>query len=101
VLTGQDALFDVKPKYNIGNIPDGTANTLLIVEAGRPVPWTKPADLPYRTDMPLPKLGGSFRMGFYAVMADDLVRFVSKEVSEKTLRCAINPHDGQVLGPDW
>ena len=28
-----------------GDFPDGTSNTFLVVEAGEPVPWTKPEDL--------------------------------------------------------
>src|SRR5262249_27686727 len=41
-------------------IPDGTSNTLGVVEAGEAVPWTKPDELPYDPKAPLPKLGGLF-----------------------------------------
>ena len=40
-----------------GSIPDGTANTILVVEAAEAVPWTKPEDLEYDPNGPLPKLG--------------------------------------------
>src|SRR5262245_56247240 len=35
---------------------DGLANTLLVVEAGEAVPWTKPVDLRIDSKKPLPKL---------------------------------------------
>jgi hypothetical protein len=80
---------------------DGTTNTLLIVEAGEAVPWTKPVDLPYRAKGPLPKLGGQFKDGFNAALADGSVRFLYRSLSEQTLRAAITPAGGEILGPDW
>ena len=38
-------------------IPDGSSNTLLCVEAATLVEWTKPGDMPYTPDGPLPALG--------------------------------------------
>jgi hypothetical protein len=43
---------------------DGTAYTILAVEAGEPVPWTKPEELAYDPDKPLPQLGGLFKRDF-------------------------------------
>jgi hypothetical protein len=81
---------------------DGTSNTLLVVEAGEAVPWTKPADLPYAADKPIPKLGGQdWPPGFLAALADGSVRFIGKKMSERTLRAAITPMGGEVLGSDW
>jgi hypothetical protein len=80
---------------------DGTANTFLIVEAGDPVLWTKPDDIPYASKAPLPKLGGIFKEGFSAALADGSVRFVKRSVSEKTIRAAITPAGGELLGADW
>ena len=45
--------------------------------------------------------GGQFPGGFNAAMWDGTVRFVSDTVTDKTLQLALNPSDGQVLGPDW
>ena len=85
---------------------DGTSNTIIIVEAAEPVEWTKPADL--NIDVAnvaqgtVPKLGGFSPNGFYAALADGTVRFIDRgRTSDKTIRQAFNPADGQVMGQDW
>jgi hypothetical protein len=83
------------------SFPDGTSNTILIVEAAEAVLWTKPDELVYDPKKPLPKLGGQFPGHFAVVMADTSVRLVRNMVSKETLQNAINPADGNPLGPDW
>ena len=82
-----------------GDFPDGTSDTFLIVEAGPPVPWTKPDDLPYDPDGPLPDLRPLFKDGFRAGLCDGSVRFIPRETSEATLRAAITRNGGERL--DW
>jgi hypothetical protein len=102
VLAGKGTAFDGKKGMRIpADFPDGTSNTILIVEAKDAVPWTKPADLPYDDKKPLPKFGGLFKDGFHVALADGSVRFVSSKISERTLRFAITRDDGEVLGSDW
>lgn len=104
LITGPNTLY---PKWNpklslVRDIPDGTPNTILFVEAGDPVPWTKPDDVKYNPQGPLPKLGSLSPDGFFAGMGDGSIRFVERRrVSDQTLRSVIDPRDGQVLGPDW
>jgi prepilin-type processing-associated H-X9-DG protein len=85
------------------SFPDGIANTILIIEAADPVPWTKPDELVYDPNKPLPRLGGHFWQGTNAAMADGHVVTlrIGNGLSEQTLRNAIDPNDGQRLGPDW
>jgi len=102
VFTGKATAFDGKKGLRIPNdFPDGTSNTILIIEAKDAVPWTKPADLPYDAKKPLPKLGGLFKDGFHAALADGSVRFIRRTISARTLRDAITRDDGNVLGSDW
>jgi RNA polymerase sigma factor (sigma-70 family) len=101
VLVGPGALFDDEgggPRLK--NIKDGTANTIMVVEASQPVPWTKPEDVPFDKEKPLPKLGGVFKEGFNAAFADGSARFLSKKLSEKVLRAAITSNGGEFLGGD-
>jgi hypothetical protein len=83
------------------DFPDGTSNTILVVEAGRAVPWTKPEDLPYSPDGPLPPLGGISKGGFRVSLGDASAREVSKNTSHATIRAAITRNAGDQLGPDW
>lgn len=80
---------------------DGTSNTILIIEAGEPVPWTKPQDLPYAPDKPLPKIGGLFRNDYNCAMADGTVRCISRACSESTLRAAITAYGDDPVSGDW
>jgi hypothetical protein len=74
---------------------DGASYTLLAAEAGEPVPWTKPDDLPYDPNKPLPKLGGLFSDGYHVVFCDGSVRFVKHKFNEKIMRWLITYDDGQ------
>jgi hypothetical protein len=104
VMYGPRAAFKPGKKTRItADFPDGLSNTILAVEAGEPVPWTKPADVPYAPDKPLPRFGGLFPglPKFNVVLADGSVRFLKRTISEKTLRAAITPDDGEPLGSDF
>ena len=81
---------------------DGTVNTVILVEAAAAVPWTKPDELFFDPDQPLPPLGGRFKYGFHLVTADGAIYFVKPgRVSEATLKDAVIIDDGKVLPPDW
>ena len=80
------------------SFPDGLPNTLLVVEAGRPVPWTKPDDVAYDPKKPVPALGGAFAGVFHAAFADGTVRALPRRIGEKTLRAIITPAGGESTG---
>jgi len=102
VFVGKGAAFEGREGLRMpADFPDGTSNTLFVVEAGPPVPWTKPDDLIYDPDGPLPDLTCLFKDGFRAGLGDGSMRFVRKETSEATLRAAITRNGGENLGDDW
>ncbi len=78
---------------------DGTSNTLLVVEAGEAVPWTKPDDIPFDEKKPVPRLGGDFGFGFHAALADGSVLFIKNTIDDKLLKLLIMPADGYPI--DW
>jgi hypothetical protein len=78
-------------------ITDGTSNTLGLVEAGPPVPWTKPADIVYDASRPLPCFVGPFANVCNAGTLDGVVHSLRPNLDETTLRRLIEPSDGQVL----
>jgi hypothetical protein len=59
VFVGPGTAFE-RPGLTWKDFSDGPGSTFLVVEAAEEVPWTKPADLAYDPDGPLPKLGGRF-----------------------------------------
>lgn len=107
-LVGPDTMLDPIPgpngmlvtRYRLSNIPDGTSNTIMAVEARDPTIWTRPDDLPYDPKGPLPKFGIS-PDGFHVLLGDGSVRFIRSTISEATLRAAITCSDGMPLGADW
>jgi RNA polymerase sigma factor (sigma-70 family) len=100
VFVGPGAGFEKHRQMRMADILDGTANTILVVEAGKPVPWTKPEDLPYAADEPLPELGGLFKDVFQAAFMDGSAYTLKKKCDEKTLRLAVTRADGQVFDLD-
>jgi prepilin-type processing-associated H-X9-DG protein len=95
VFTGKGTVFPGPKGTRIQDITDGTSNTVMIVEAGESVPWTKPADLPFKEGQPLPKLGGIFKGGFNMALCDGSVRFVRPNFNARTLALMITRSDGQ------
>jgi hypothetical protein len=99
-LVGEGAAFEGRAGVNVAEFTDGTANTLFLVESAGGVPWSKPEDLHYSSDTPLPRIGGIYPDGFTAALADASVRFISIAASEKTLRAAITRNGHDEVGKD-
>jgi hypothetical protein len=90
------------------DFPDGTSNTILFVEARQHVPWSKPADIPYGPNIPLPALGQDYKSRgswpfccptrttprFLVCMADGAVRMMTSNITEVTMRALIVRNDG-------
>jgi RNA polymerase sigma factor (sigma-70 family) len=94
VFVGPHAGFEKHRALRLPDFLDGTSNTILIVEAGSAVPWTKPEDLHYSADEPLPQLGGLFPDVFNAAFADGSVFALSKHGDQDALRKLITRDDG-------
>jgi hypothetical protein len=87
VLVGPGTAFE-RPdsRVRFHDLPRDAAQTVLVVEAADPVPWTKPEDLSYVPDGPLPKVGGLVGNGFHALFADGDVRWIEAEQQKSALR---------------
>ena len=89
VFVGPGAAFEGAKGVSLKDFADGTSNTLLIVEAADAVPWTRPAELPFSPDLPLPALGGHFPDVFVASLADGSTQSVRQTLADESLRAAI------------
>lgn len=89
-IVGPGAAFEGANGLKFSDFKDGTSNTMSIAEAWDPVPWSKPEDLVYDPNGPLPRFGGIMRDGsFRALFADGFVHEISKGVREDTIRALI------------
>jgi hypothetical protein len=88
-----------------------SAERLMAAESGQPVLWTKPADIVYDPNGPLPPLGAGYaksirllcseigvQHGFNACFGDGRVRFVRDNADEQVLRGLIT---GTLDKVDW
>lgn len=92
---------------------DGPANVIAIVEAQRPVPWTKPADLEFNFEEPasIANTPTWFPDGWYVAYGDGKVDFVRSTMEATQLRNLFStwesPDSGFTLSeyrkfsPDW
>jgi hypothetical protein len=102
VFVGKGAVFEGQEGLRLSaDFPSGLSGTLLVVEAGPPVPWTKPEDLPYAPDQPQPDLRPLFKGGFRAGLADGSMRWVRHDLAEATLRALVTRNGADKPGPDW
>ena len=100
IFVGKGTPFEGGQGPRWEDISDGTDRTILIVEADEAVPWTKPDELPYAADKPLPALGGGPRGSFLAAMVDGRVLAIPAKFDEALLRRAITRNDKQPLDLD-
>ena len=83
---------------------------MLVVEAAEAVPWTKPDDLAYAPDRPLPRLGLGLtkpvkflgrelrrKPGFNAAFADGSTRLLDAGTDEATLRALVTRNGGEAV----
>jgi hypothetical protein len=94
VFVGEGAAFEGKEGLRP---PADASGTILVFEAGEPVPWTKPQDVAYDPGRPPPRPEGLFRGGFRACAADCSRHWVPTETSDEALRALISRDGGRKL----
>jgi RNA polymerase sigma factor (sigma-70 family) len=97
VFTGKGTIFEGERGMRITDVSDGTSVTILLIDAGAAVPWTKPADLAYDAKKELPKLGGIFPEGFWFARADGSASFCRNRFREEALRAMITRNGGETV----
>ena len=80
------AMFNTGRGRTMTGVSDGTSNTILYVEGGDKVTWSRFQEYRYDPKGPLPVLGKPGRSTFMVVMGDGSVRNIRKDMNETTLR---------------
>jgi hypothetical protein len=102
VFHGRGAAFEGNEGLRIADFTDGLSNTIMIIEAGEPVPWTKPEELEYDPDQPLPPLRAPYKDLIRIQLGDGSTRTICpSKISETTLRAVITRNGNEKLGDDW
>lgn len=96
-VIGSGALFDPNAKVDFANIDDGLSQTLLLVEAGPPVAWSKPTDIPFDPDGKPPALKGPYTDAVHVAVADGLTFRMKVKPAPDDLRAFITRAGGEVL----
>jgi len=76
---------------------DGTSNTILVFETDALVPWTKPDDLRWERDGPLPRLASPHAGGANVLFADGMTRFLKPTIRPETLLALLTINGNEVL----
>ncbi len=96
-FSGPGTAFEPGKKLRLVDIPDGTSNTLGVVAAGPTVDWSKPADIAYDPNKPLPKLELPYKNLFTTGFMDGAVFSLKPDLDPKVLRLMIERADGQPI----
>ncbi len=78
-------------------IDDGQGQTIQMVEAKRDIPWTKPDDVPFAPDEPLPTFGGFYPEGFHVLFADGHVEWLKQTIAPNILRALITAAGHEII----
>ena len=95
VFVGKGTPFEGTKGMPLKDIRKGKdfGKVILCAEGAEPVLWTKPDDLVYAANKPLPKLGGHYPTGFFIGMLDGSTCFVKARFNDQILRLAISRTD--------
>ncbi len=96
--TSVNTPFDSTRGVDIREITDGTSNTILVFEADTLVPWTKPEDLRWDRNQPLPRLVSPHSGGANVLFADGTTtRFLKSTISPVAFLALFTANGGEVI----
>lgn len=98
--TGDGMALQYDQDNRFRDIRDGTANTILVVEAdaSEAVEWTRPSDVDIDMTAPAAQMGHAHPGIFQVLLADGSVRAISHSIAVETLRALLTREGGEVLG---
>jgi prepilin-type processing-associated H-X9-DG protein len=102
VPRGKATIFPEGDGVKIGEITDGTSNTIPMVDANddQAVTWTRPGDWDVEPDLKPEGLVGHHPRGTNLLFADGGVRFLTTKVAPSTFLKLFTRNGGEVIGAD-
>jgi hypothetical protein len=100
MLTGKGMFGGNEEGWKIREITDGTSMTVMLVEAKRDIPWTKPEDIEIDPDptKPLPEFGGHLTTNnFLAAFVDGHVEVLGKNIEPRLLHAMFTIAGGELI----
>jgi type II secretory pathway pseudopilin PulG len=96
---GADGIDSILSGKGVGpqKITDGLSNTIMVVEADRSVPWTKPDDLEFDPEKPNKGLGTLRSTGFNVLMSDGSVRFLLNTIDTELFKALMTKAGGEAV----
>jgi hypothetical protein len=101
VIIGVDTCFPGAVSRTLGEVKDGAANTMMVVEVDseKSIPWMSPMDVDEQFILSVvPKSKSSHVGGLHALLADGTVRFISSNLDVKTRHSLMTIDAGDTVG---
>jgi prepilin-type processing-associated H-X9-DG protein len=92
---GSETVWPPSRGIRLSEVTDGIAGTIGVLESDRPVPWTKPEDITFRSDRPFVPWEATHSAGINTGFLDGSVRFEKKTIREATLKALITRDGGE------
>jgi hypothetical protein len=96
VVVARDGLFgqsrsgeDLQVALGKNAIPDGLSRTILVVEASRAVPWTKPEDVEWEPGTPMPEFGNQLLTRFHVLACNGASHLLPRTIDPGKMRALI------------
>lgn len=101
-FVGNGAAFDRDRGATFASFRDGLSNTIMVVEGGSPVIWTKPEDIEFTGNIAPMSLTLAGNPRINVLLGDGLVRNIDlNRINPVLLRAAITRAGGEDLPFDW
>lgn len=103
VVRGPETIFDADQPCKFSQIADGTANTILVVEAPHAnIPWTEPRDLDFAEISMVINSGGNSAHsdhpgGTQVLFADGSVRYLRSNIPPEQIKAMFTKAGGEVV----
>lgn len=95
-FVGNGSAFENNKDIRPADIVDGFSNTIMFVEAEKAVPWSKPEEIDFQPNQPLPKLGSRFGDEFQVVMLDGSARSIPAHTGQDVIKALITRAGGEL-----